>query len=322
MILKKRSIKGENREIGLGIFGNRGGNKTVNPDGSANIIRAGVAKGLVSNTFHDLITMSWQRFLWVVVFLYLVVNIVFASLYLLAGIENLGIVPSDNLFTDFMEAFFFSTQSLTTVGYGRVNPQGMFANILASIESLCGLMTLALATGLLYGRFSRPSFNFVYSPNMLIAPYKPENHGLMFRFANTRKTQLLDNEVQITMSFDEEDDKGNLIKRYRTLDLELPKVVIFTLSWTVVHPINDKSPLYGLSNADLEEMNAEFLVFYKATDEATSQVIFARYSYLYHELVWGAKFKQATDRADDGRLRIDYTKIGDYDMVELPKIKM
>jgi inward rectifier potassium channel len=213
--------------------------------------------------------------------------------------------------------FFFSAQSLTTVGYGRIAPVGTFISFVATFESMMGILTFALATGLLYGRFSRPRARLVYSEKMLISPYKGRT-ALMFRIANGRRTELAEVEVQVTLSRIV-NEGGREVRRFYTLDLERSKVTMFPLSWTVVHPIDEDSPIFGMTHEEMKRDAMEILVYFKGFDEKYSQSVHYRISYHMGDLVWGGRFIINFREQADGPTIHYLNKIGEYEPVELPK---
>jgi len=305
---------GEDRELGFGSGTSENQQRVMNADGSSNIRRLGLVRSDLSHFFHQLLTMSWGSFLLVILFVYLLVNCLFAFGYLLIGIEQLGFPASGGFLQDYRESFFFSTQTFTTVGYGRVNPSGIAANVLASVESLTGVLSFALATGLLYGRFSRPSASIAYSNKVLIAPYRNEGKGLMFRLANKRMSQLIENEIQVILAINV-DEQGTMVRRFRNLQLELNRISILSMMWTVVHPIDERSPLFGLNAEDLALARTELIVLFKATDETYMQQVFNRRSYFFDDFVWNAKFIPAFTTGADGRISVDIRKVGDYEVL-------
>jgi inward rectifier potassium channel len=218
------------------------------------------------------------------------------------------------------ETFFFSAQTLTTVGYGRLNPSGLSASTLAACESFTGLMGFALATGLLYGRFSRPTAKLLYSENALISPYRHKRFDMqdmtafMFRIANARNNQLIEIEAQVLFTYNQERN-GEIIRSFQVLDLEIAKVSYLSLSWTIVHPITEKSPMYGLTAEDLLNIDAEFMINIKAVDDGYAQQVYSRSSYKADEIVFNAKFVSAISRLESGLSAVDLKKISEYDMI-------
>jgi inward rectifier potassium channel len=193
----------------------------------------------------------------------------------------------------------------------------MATNSVAALESMMGLLAFALATGLLYGRFSRPSAKIVYSKNLLIAPYLETCQGLMFRLANLRRNILIDLQIEIIFSYNEEVN-GKLLRRFFPLELERKRVSILTLNWTVVHPLDENSPLKDMTPEDLQNAQASFAILIKAFDDTFSQTVHSRTSYQYYDMVWGAKFRPTFDRDEDGRIVLDLSRVSEFDVVALP----
>src|SRR5271165_3213848 len=220
--------------------------RTINADGSFNVKRSGL-RWRDANPYLMLIDTTWPRFLLFVFAGFMTINMIFASLYLAIGIENLkGLEPQLDAFKN---AFFFSVHTLTTVGYGNVYPVGIGANVISSIEAATGLMVFAIFTGLLYGRFSRPSARIVYSQNAIIAPYQ-DGTSLQFRVANARSNTLMNMEAKV-MLMTVDRTNGELKRKFIVLPLERPQIYFFALTWTIVHPIDAESPFYGKSPEDL-----------------------------------------------------------------------
>jgi inward rectifier potassium channel len=281
--------------------------RAINKDGSFNVHRRGVTWRDVNPYLH-LINISWPAFLSVVFLAYLVVNALFAVAYFLIGVEQLQGADAPTAFGRFINAFFFSAQTLSTVGYGALAPRGIAANVLAAFESMLGLMGFALATGLLFGRVSRPSARIGFSDNMLVAPYQDVT-SLQFRIVNQRLNSLMELHVSVMLMVVENAD-GELRRSFKILNLEREGVIFFPLTWTVVHPIDRDSPLYGKTAADLEKLQAELMILVKGFDDTFSQTVHARYSYRYDELKWGARFAPAFEIDAEGDIVLDVDKVG------------
>jgi inward rectifier potassium channel len=278
--------------------------KTINADGSFNVRRTGL-KWRDENPYLMLIDTTWPRFLLVVLTGFLTANIIFAALYLAIGIDNLrGLEPN---MSDFANAFFFSVHTLTTVGYGNVYPLGPWANAISSLEAATGLMLFAIATGLLYGRFSRPSARIVYSKKAIMAPYQ-DGTALQFRVANARSNTLTNMEVKVLlMTVDR--TNGELKRNFIDLPLERQQIYFFALTWTVVHPIDADSPFFGKTPEDLAQLSSEILILLQGFDDTFSQVVHSRYSYRHDEIVWGAKFAPAFKVDPKGGLVVEVDRI-------------
>jgi inward rectifier potassium channel len=286
----------------------------INKDGSPNVKRTGLPFFNTSNNYHTLITMSWTRFWLLVISGYMTINVVFAFIYMSLGPGSLDGTSGNTAFNHFMDSIFFSAQTISTVGYGHISPRGLGANSVAALESMMGLLAFALATGLLYGRFSRPSAKIKYSENILISPYLENGRGVMFRLANLRRNMLIDLEIEIIFSFNEIVN-GKAIRRFYPLEVERRKVSILTLNWTIVHPLDESSPLRDMTKEDLEKTEAGFAILLRAFDDTFSQTVHSRTSYQHHDVVWGAKFKPVFDREEDGRIVLNLSKISDHEMV-------
>ncbi len=272
-------------------FGNNAadyGGRFLNKDGTPNLRKTGLGFFEHFSIFHTLLALPRWKFLLMIFLFYIIINLFFAFLYLIIGIEHLGGVITLSKLEQFGEAFFFSAQTFTTVGYGRINPTGFLASTIASFEALLGLLSLAIATGLLYGRFSKPKAFVKFSDNAVIAPF---NNGtaLMIRLAPYKNNSLTDAEVKITLAMLVEEN-GKMVNKFFSLKLEVEKITALPLSWTIVHPINDESPLYQFSENDFATTTGEVFVYLKAFDDMFSNMVLARTSYTFKEIIYGAKF--------------------------------
>ncbi|MBZ5610039.1 MAG: hypothetical protein LAP38_17390 [Acidobacteriia bacterium] len=284
--------------------------RTINRDGSFNVRRKGLRLRDV-NLYLKLIDTTWPWFLAVVLSIFLAVNMLFAGIYLAIGAEHLrGNEPEMNAF---LNAFFFSVHTLTTVGYGNIYPVGNWANAVSALEATAGLMIFALATGLLYGRFSRPSARILFSDHALISPYQ-DGSSLQFRITNARSNVLMDMEARILLMTVNTTD-GILKRDYFDLPLERRTVYFFPLTWTIVHPIDEASPLYGKTAQDLARQAAEILILIQGFDDTFSQLVHARYSYRHDEILFGAKFEPAFHVDQKGDLVLDVDRIDELKML-------
>lgn len=284
--------------------------RMMNPNGTFNVQRQYLSPW--DNIYYHLVTMPWRYFFTLVFLCYIALNLVFATAYWMVGLEQLNGVTPGEFWHNFSAVYFFSTQTLTTVGYGHISPAGFLANFVASLESFIGLLAFALISGLLYSRFSRPSAKIVFSPNLLVAPYR-EGMGIMFRMGNARKSELIETEVQIILAMNQTDPDGTTSRRFYGIPLEISKVSFFALSWTVVHGIDEKSPLWGFGPQDLEDANAEFMVLVKGTDEANQQAVHTRFSYIASDVVWNARFQPVITRNAQGLPHVLVRRIGAYE---------
>lgn len=283
--------------------------RAINKDGSFNVRRRRTHWRDV-HPYLYVISISWAKFLGLVFASYLLVNCVFASIYYSIGPNALQGHDVEDNYGRFLSSFFFSAHTLTTVGYGNLAPRGTASNVVASIEAMVGLMGFAVATGLLFGRISRPSARIGFSSQMLIAPYQKRT-SLQFRIVNLRPNMLMELEASVLlMSVD--GPPGALTRSYNRLTLERERVYYLPLTWTIVHPIDDNSPLHGKTAADLERLQAEFLILIKGYDDTFSQTVHGRSSYRYDEVTWNAKFTAAFHIDAGGDVVLDVDEVSTF----------
>jgi inward rectifier potassium channel len=285
--------------------------RIINNDGSFNVTKVGAGFNY-KDIYQYLINISWTKFFMIVLSVYISLNFLFAFLYFFIGVEDIAGISSNSL-NNFLDAFFFSAQTLTTVGYGGMSPKGLLVNVISAFEAMSGLMCFALITGLLYGRFSRPSARILFSENAVIAPYRGIT-GLQFRIANQRRNTLMEIEARVLLVLIEKD--GNQYNRkYFDLKLERNSVYFFPLTWTIVHPINEESPFYGKSEAEIKLSEPEILILIKGFDDTFSQVVHSRYSYTADEIIWNAKFIRAFNNEENGDIIFNIKDIHKFEIV-------
>jgi inward rectifier potassium channel len=309
----------ESRDLGFGsVVARESRERLLNPDGSFNVARRGLGFWAALNPYHTLLTMSWPKFLGVVALFYTAANIVFAIAFLLCGREALSNPPEVGLGNSFLRAFFFSVDTLATIGYGNISPSGVAAHTVVTVEALVGILGTALITGLVFARFSRPRAQIIFSRRAVIAPYRGTT-AFMFRIVNGRSNEIVELGCKVLLARFEEEN-GQSIRRFYPLELERARVVFFPLSWTVVHPIDESSPLYGLTDEDLRHSSAEFLILLSGMDETFSQTVHTRSSYAADEIIWNARFANVFNRRTGReRLTVDVRRLHDIERVEAPR---
>jgi inward rectifier potassium channel len=297
----------EPKDLGLGtVVGGVNERRLLNRDGTFNPRRRGLPFLRSLSLYHYLLTITWSRFFAIVVTGYVAANGLFALAYLACGTDALIASPGSNISTPFWRAFFFSVETLATIGYGNVTPNGMAPHFVMTAESLVGLLFFALGTGILFSRFSRPTAAVMFSARAVVAPYRGLT-AFMFRIANGRSNQLVELEVKLQFSRIE-----GSVRKYDQVALERSRVTFFPLSWTVVHPIDERSPLFGMSPDDLVAKDAEFLILLAGTDETFSQTVHARSSYKPSEIEFGHRFVNIYNPIDEnGVVSIDVKKLSD-----------
>jgi hypothetical protein len=316
-IIKKFNTHLKSEEnTGFGTNSNNSGGRFFNPRGSANIKKKGVHLLNRYSWYHTMLEMPRGKFLLLLFGVYIAINLVFAGVYYIIGIEHLAGIRTGSPLESFTEVFFFSTQTFTTVGYGRISPTGFLTSSVATFEAFLGLLNFAIATGLFYGRFSRPRAFLQFSHNALVTPHK-DGIALMFRMAPYKNNNLSEAEVKLTMAMQVEEN-GKMANKFYNLDMEISKINALALSWTIVHPINEQSPLFGFSETDIKNTRLEVLVYVKAFDEIFANNVVGRTSYISSEIVWGARFKLMYHPSEDkSHTILDLEKLNEHDKEEI-----
>ena len=274
--------------------------RLLNRDGSFNVQTRG--RGLHAFlAYSNLVSTTWNRFFLFVAILYLTLNGVFAAAYVLCGPRGLVNTIDTGISTPFLKAFFFSIHTSATIGYGSTVPVGLLTNTLVALESVVSLLGLAVVTGLVFARFSRPVADILFSRTAVMS-WIGDLRSFQFRIINSRNNQIIDLHCRLLVSRFETNAEGVSVRRYYSLALERESVQFFPLSWTVVHPIDRNSPLYGVTEDELCGSGAEFLILLTGMDETFSQVVNTRSSYRANEIVWDAKFGDIFIYDPEGRM--------------------
>jgi len=317
-LLKKLNNNAKTDEnSGFGTNANSYGGRFVNKNGTANIEKKGMNFLRRISWYHTMIEMPNWKFMLILFSFYILLNFIFAVLYYAIGIEHLdGIAQSQSVLTQFGQAYFFSAQTFTTVGYGHISPTGFLTSALSAAEALIGLLSFAIATGLFFGRFSKPTAFLKFSHNALISPYKEEK-ALMIRLAPFKNTNFTDATAKVTLGMSVEEN-GTKTNKFYSLKLELDRINALTLSWTLVHPITQESPLYNFTEDDFKRTHGEILVFITTFDDMFSNTVAARTSYTFNEIIYGAKFETMYNRSKDETKTILYLdKLNKYHTTNL-----
>ena len=260
--------------------------RLLNDDGSFNISRTGLP---TFNIFKKLITLSWWKLLLYFILSYLIINLLFAIIYYLGGENSIENVEEGSFLYSIEQLFYFSVQTFTTVGYGKLNPVSSYANLISTFNAFAGLLFFAMVTGLFFFKFSTPVDHIIFSKNIIIAPFKNKK-ALMVRLANTIDNHIINLNARITMSWIEMEE--NVPRRkFASLQLEIDAIYLFPLNWTLVHIINEASPLYNKEKSDLLPMNTEFIIMLNGYDRNYSKVIQSNRSYVCKDLIYGAVFE-------------------------------
>ncbi len=294
------------KDPGFGYRTKVGAASIVNKDGSSNVKHRNKPVQ-VDDLYAYLIHISWRLF-FVLVFLgYVVLNAIFAIVYCLIGIEEIT-NSTGSFMRDFLNAFFFSAQTITSVGYGGISPNGILAGFISSFEALIGLLAFAFITGLLYGRFSKPKASIRFSDHALIA--KGEQYRtLMFRLMNTRKTLMIEPEIDVTLSLATTNEDGEIKRSYYRLELERDAIKYLPTMWTLVHTLDEKSPLNAYSNEELAHLDAELYIIIKYYEESFSQHLYQMFSYSFSEFIFDYKFVTSYEFDKEGTMVLDHQRL-------------
>jgi len=308
-------VKEQDRDLGFGsVVAEASRQRFLNRDGSFNVQRSGLTVVRSLNLYHYLLSMSWSAFLGLVLLLFFVSNLIFGTVYAVLGPAALIDTSGAPFASLFVTGFFFSVQTFATIGYGTIHPVGIVPNLVVTVESYYSLLANALVTGLVFARFARPTAKIVLSTVAVIAPYK-DITAFMFRIVNGRNNQLIEVKAQVIAArIKNGDDK--IARKFDVLDLERKSVTFFPLTWTIVHPIDENSPLFGLSERDLQNSDAEFLILLTATDETFATTVHQRSSYKPSEVRYGYKFVSIYNEMKTGEpISIDIRKLSEVEKV-------
>ncbi len=262
--------------------------------------------------YHSLVTASWPGLIARIALAFTIANLIFATGYYFdQGIEN---VHSH----DFIDMFFFSVQTMATIGYGKMEPVTLFSNILVSIEALTGLLALALMTGLVFSKFSRPTARIRFTRYAVIGPRDGVN-SLMIRAANMRANRIFEASIHVVLARQEITAEGDTIRRLYDLETTRSRSAMFALSWTAVHQIVEGTPLFGATRESIAASEPELIVSIVGLDETFSQTVHARHTFQLDEIIWGARFANVLVLHPDGSRSVDYDHFDDVEMTTLAK---
>lgn len=285
----------------------------INKDGSSNVVHIN-KKFSLDDLYTYFIELSWYQFFLLVFLGYILLNIVFGFIYVFIGIEE--ITPSKgNFYHDCLNGFFFSAQTLTTVGYGGIAPQGITANIISAFEAMIGLLCFSFITGLLYGRFSKPKAAISFSENLILRDFN-DKKAIMFRLMNRRKTVMLEPEITVTLAVNEKNEQAIYNRNYYQLKLERDKIMYLPTVWTIVHEIDEESPLQKYSSEEIKNLDAQIYLLFKYHEESFGQVVYQASSYDFSSLIENVKYSPTSYFNEDGFTILDHHKLSDVEKMD------
>ncbi len=262
----------------------------------------------LDDLYHYLVTASWPALIGIIAVAFIIANLVFAcGYYFDSGVENAH-------YRSFADMFFFSVQTMATIGYGKMVPVTLFSNIMVSVEALTGLIALALMTGLVFAKFSRPTARVRFSRYVVVGP-RDGTTSLMIRMANMRANRIVEANIHVVFTRNETTVEGESLRRFHDLAMTRNRSAMFVFSWTAVHRIVEGSPLFGATHDSLANSQPEIVVSITGLDETFSQTIHARHTYGLDEIIWGARFADVLILQPDGSRSIDYTRFDDVEML-------
>lgn len=294
------------KDPGFGYTTTNKPNRLVNADGSFNMKHLN-KKFTFSEVYSYLIDMPWWFFFTLVFLGYVFVNLFFGTLYYIIGIDQLTL-KEVSISQDILNAFFFSTQTLTTLGYGAISPIGNTAALVAAFEAFLGLLSFSFFTGLLYGRFSKPKAAIRFSDTFVIRPFKKSN-ALMFRLMNKRKNIMIEPEINVTIAINTTTVNGGFKREFFQLPLERKKIMYLPTTWTIVHEIDEASPLFNYTHKAFKSLNAELFVLLEYYEDSFSQKVYQLHSYNFNQLELNKQFMPAYYFDADGAAILDHSKL-------------
>lgn len=300
------------KDPGFGYKSKENAQSVINDDGSSNVLHIN-RKRNINDLYTYFIDISWFQFFFLILLAYTLLNMLFGLLYVAIGIEQIT-KPKGTFFEDFLNGFFFSAQTLTTVGYGGIAPKGITANFIAAFEAMIGLLSFSFITGLLYGRFSKPKANIEFSENLILRDFKGQN-AMMFRLMNSRKTVMIEPEITVTLSVTEENKKKEFKRNFYQLKLERSKIMYLPTVWTIVHNIDENSPLYKYTKEEIKNLDAHLYILINYHEESFSQKVYQINSYDFEDLVTDVKYKSAASFNVEGYTLLDHDKLSEVEKI-------
>lgn len=294
------------KDPGFGYNSKKNAKSIINNTGGSNVNHLN-RKRNINDLYTFFIDISWFQFFLLIILSYTLINVFFGLVYVGIGIEEIT-NSKGSFLADFLNGFFFSTQTLTTVGYGGITPEGIFANFIAAFEAMIGLLSFSFITGLLYGRFSKPKASLKFSNNLILRDFN-QGTAIMFRLMNSRKTVMIEPEITVTLSITEKDKNGEYKRNFYTLNLEQSKIMYLPTIWTIVHQIDEKSPLFKYSKTAIKELDAHLYLLINYHEESFSQKVYQIHNYSFNDLILDVKYMPSSSFDPEGYTVLDHDKL-------------
>ena len=296
------------KDPGVGKSSTKKAKRFINPDGSFNVKHINRGETF-TNSYDYLINISWTKFFLWVLLGYLIINSFFAIIYTFFGIAEIA-EPSGNVFKDFLNAFFFSAQTITTVGYGAMSPKGMLFGVISSLEALVGLLSFSFVTGLLYGRFSKPQANIKFSNNLILRNHNGKD-SIMFRLMSKNGKVMIRPRIEATLVLSLPDANNQYSNNFYSLKLERSAITYLPTTWTVVHVIDEKSPLKDYNTREIDKLHGEILILISYYDESFAQEVHQAHSFVLKNLKFNNRFIPAFYYDEEGYTVLDHSKLNE-----------
>ena len=276
--------------------------RLIDRSGRAMVERVGVRNRLLDDAYFGLLRLPWRALVPLMFGGWLSIIAVFAVLFRLDPDSVMGVRPGH-----FGDVLFFSVETLATIGYGYAAPHSFYGHVLVTVEAFLGMLAIAVATGLTFAKFSRPTARVIFSDRAVVSTHDGVR-VLMIRMANARESQIVEARMRLSLALDETTLEGRAWRRFHELRLERPETPLFGLTWSAMHRIDERSPLHGATQASLEAAGAELIVSFTGTEETFGQSVYARTAYVPAEIVWGARFADVFEETPEGR-RVNYARL-------------
>ena len=287
----------------------RGPKRLIDRSGRAMVVRTGLRTRRLDDAYYRLLRMPWRALVPLMFAAWLSIIAVFAVLFWLDPDSVAGVRPGH-----FGDVLFFSVETLATIGYGYAAPHSFYGHVLVTIEAFLGMLAIAVATGLTFAKFSRPTARVLFSDRAVVSTHDGVRM-LMIRMGNARESQIVEARVRLSIARDETTLEGRSWRRFHDLPLERPETPLFGLTWTAMHRIDEQSPLHGATPASLEAARAELIVSFVGTEETFGQTVHARTAYVPAEIVWGARFADVFEEGPGGRT-VNYARLHDVEPLD------